>query len=801
MGLGLFFLAALGMGLHATNRGRIGLSGFESRTQALIDRSASLAERAIGFDEEAALRALGDSPINGPVYRFDERWREAGLLLNDAATSPSGLSPNPGVFLEFEEDDTHHFDPEYSSFHLQDGVLRTRYEEGKTLRTVEPFEIPWDDAASVRFKMKLERGEHVEFAFARGLISDRGRIWDAEMGLITVDVVADGEFHTYEVNIRDAFQPDFGGIARIQRLFFRPSNVEGDEVEIEFIHILRRKAKYQTHPLGSTYETLNKDTRPVLTMATPFAVSYEVTIPSNQPLLRMGLGMLEPGDPVTFEVKLKDGDDTELLLSETVAWSDRWIDREPDISAWAGRTVDLEFTATSEGGNIAFWSNPVLQGAPNRRFNVVLLLEDTLRADHLSIYGHDRSTSPVKEQLAAEGVVFETAFSQATETRPSCPTLMTSLYPTSTGVYYFTNQLSDRYLTLAEILRSQGFKTGAFIQNNQAGRIAGLHQGYSHFFERYNLEDGPRVVYNERLEAWLDDYDDRNFFLYLHILDPHDPYDPPAPFDAWSKEPSREHPGEEQQGFELDRSRYDGEILNNDTVFGEFIADLKERGVYDDTLIVVVSDHGEFFGEHGGLRFHIPPAYAQVVHVPLLLRYPKGLPQGRRVRTPVGLIDVMPTILDLAGIGTEPLLLQGDSLIPILESDNVEPDLLRPVVTDDVRDLALGDSLGWGALLFGNWHLINSPRFVDEEGENPGATLLPKFFRMQAFNYGEDPEGESRDRAFALDPLIKRRVQRQLDELQSTNALIRQGITRGEESESSYDPETLERLRRLGYIK
>lgn len=787
-------------GLHLYNLSRFDLGRFDERMGSLIDRAEQLAERSAGFDQEAALRALGPNPINGPVYRFDERWREAALEIDDDASVQTGSGDERGVFFEFDETDTHHFDPEYASFEIEGGVLRTRHEEDKTLRSVEPFEIPWDDAASVRFRMKLREGQHVEFAFARGLIPERRRIWEPQIGLATVDVVPDGEFHTYEVNIRDAFEYDYGSLDHIQRLFFRPSNVEGDEVEIDFIHIIRRKARYLEHPVGATYETFDLDARPALYMATPLGLSYDLTVPERSPTLNFGLAMLEKNDPVEFSVNLSNDEVEESLFDETLQWRDDWKDIELDLSAWAGRKVSLEFRASSEAGNIAFWSNPVLSGAPERRFNVVLLLEDTLRADHLSVYGHERPTSPVKQEMAEEGVVFETAFAQATETRPSCPTLMTSLYPTTTGVYYFTNRLSDRFVTLAEVLRSQGFKTGAFIQNNQAGRIAGLHQGYSHFFERYDLSSGPQVVYSDRLNAWLDEYADENFFLYLHILDPHDPYEPKPPFDQWSKEPSKLNPGEAQDGFELDRSLYDGEILANDAAFGEFIADLKERGIYDDTLIVFVSDHGEFFGEHGGLRFHIPPAYAQVVHVPLMLRYPKALPQGRRVETAAGLIDVMPTVLELAGVDPEPLLMAGDSLMLMME-DKAPADPGRPVVTDDVRDMELGEPLGWGAVLFDDWHLVNSRRFLDEEGEVAEPGIVPQSWLMRVFDYGRDPEEKEYDRFIAADPLIKRQLQSRLHQLQLTNARIREGITRGEEAESSYDPETLQRLRDLGYIK
>lgn len=787
--------------LHRFNRNRLDFEAFEERTQMLIERAESLAERSATFDQAEALDSLGVNPINGPVYRFDDRWREASLQIADTGTSVTLSPESKGVHFDFEGRDTHRFDPEFSNFEIEQGILKTRYSEGMTLKSVEPFSIPWDDAASVRFRMKLDRGEHVEFAFARGLIPIRTRVWDAQMGLVTADVIPDGEFHTYEVNIRDAFQYDYGSIGKIQRLFFRPSSVEGDEVEIDYIHIVRRKARYLENPVGTTYETLNLDARPVLYMVSPLGLRYEVQVPEKAPHLRFGLGTLDQDDPVTFTVTLSESDASTVVFKETLAWQDVWEDFEVDLEAWAGKDVALQLNVSSAEGNIAFWSNPTLQGAAEKRLNVVLLLEDTLRADHLSLYGHERRTSPFKDKLAAESVVFETAFAQATETRPSCPTLMTSLYPTSTGVYYFTNQLSDRYLTLAEILRSQGFRTAAFIQNNQAGRIAGLHQGYSHFFERYDLTEGPQVVYSDRLDSWLDQHADENFFLYLHILDPHDPYEPKPPFDSWAKEPSKENPGQPQEGFELDRSHYDGEILGNDTAFAGFVENLKGRGVWEDTLFVFVSDHGEFFGEHGGLQFHIPPAYSQVIHVPLMMRYPAGLPGGKRVRTPVGLIDVMPTVLELTQVNPVPLLMAGDSLVPIIASDEDDMDAQRLIVTDDVRDMELGEPVGWGAMLFGGWHVINSRRFVDEEGEVAEPRVIPQSWLMRFFNYAKSPDERNQDMGFAIDLLLKRAAQDRLHQLQTVNTRIREGVTRGEEAESSYDPETLKRLRDLGYIK
>jgi choline-sulfatase len=229
----------------------------------------------------------------------------------------------------------------------------------------------------------------------------------------------------------------------------------------------------------------------------------------------------------------------------------------------------------------------------------------------------------------------ETAFSQATETRPSCPTLMTSLYPTSTGVWNFTDRLNERYITLAEVLRSQGFETAAFIQNNHAGRVAGLHRGYNHFYEKYSLDSGPAGIYSERMTDWLEGVRDRNFFLYLHVLDPHDPYDPPAEFDVWSGEPSRENFGFAQQGFELDRSKYDGEILANDHYFGKFV-DRLEAWACSKTPSSSSSATTANTSASTASALHVPPAFAQVLHVPLMMRYPKSCPRNRGSQLPWG---------------------------------------------------------------------------------------------------------------------------------------------------------------------
>ena len=140
----------------------------------------------------------------------------------------------------------------------------------------------------------------------------------------------------------------------------------------------------------------------------------------------------------------------------------------------------LSLRAAGDPANVAFWASPIVSGAPAEPFNVIVLVEDAERADYLSLYGHPARTTPFKEKLAAERgvVVFEHAIAQATKTRPSAGAYMTGLYPTATGLWHFSDVLSDRHLTWAEVMRAQGYATASFLQNGNVGPFAGLHQGF-----------------------------------------------------------------------------------------------------------------------------------------------------------------------------------------------------------------------------------------------------------------------------------------------------------------------------------
>jgi arylsulfatase A-like enzyme len=304
--------------------------------------------------------------------------------------------------------------------------------------------------------------------------------------------------------------------------------------------------------------------------------------------------------------------------------------------------------------------------------NVLLISLDTLRPDHLGCYGHARETSPTIDALAAEGVRFAQALSPAPWTLPSHASMFTGLYPSHHGVKDYTHRLPEGVLTLAEILAQQGFQTGAVVNTwNIANPSFEIFQGIAPADVHYVRESvpgpggsqriantGPEVA--ARAQAWLAARDRaRPFFLFAHFYDAHTDFTPDEEYRRRfvSPYPAGRLDGSTGQLYALRdrgvrlgaddlrhlRELYEAEIRQLDDVLAGFLAFLDEQGLSDETLIVLTSDHGEEFQEHGGL-LHGRTQFEELLRVPLILAGP-GVPRGVVVEQPVGLIDLLPTIL------------------------------------------------------------------------------------------------------------------------------------------------------------
>lgn len=302
----------------------------------------------------------------------------------------------------------------------------------------------------------------------------------------------------------------------------------------------------------------------------------------------------------------------------------------------------------------------LLGGASTRQPSVILITIDTLRADRLSSYGSDRVATPHIDRFAAEGIRFANASSTVPFTLPAHSSIMTGLYPPSHGVRENVGYvLAPELVTLAERFRDGGYRTGGFVSAFVLDARWGIARGFDTYVDDFDLDAmaganlgsvqraGPETI--GHAITWLDGAGGEGpFFLWLHLFDPHDPYDPPEPFRS------------EYQG-----RPYDGEVAYTDSLIGEFRAALEERGLFDESVVVLTADHGEGLGDHGE-SYHGFFVYDTTVHVPLVVRLPGGVEAGRVVGDAVSHVDIAPTLielLDLDGAGAA----QGRSLLPDMQ--------------------------------------------------------------------------------------------------------------------------------------
>ncbi len=339
--------------------------------------------------------------------------------------------------------------------------------------------------------------------------------------------------------------------------------------------------------------------------------------------------------------------------------------------------------------------------------NIVLIIVDTLRADHLGIYGSRRDTSPKIDALAASAVLYQRAYSQAPWTTASIGSLLTSRYPATLAIGDLDAPLPEESMLLPEVLQAAGYSTGAIVSHRLCGSRWGFNQGYDVFDERQIAghdgisSGGITDSAIEFVEAHRVDPDDQDpslinpertgpFFLLLHYFDPHFSYIEHEPFEFLSEEPS--YRGWIQSGVkpkqvaprigslkpadlrELLRL-YDSEIAFTDHHIGRFLDFLRASDLFESSMIVLTADHGEEFLDHGGVS-HSNTLFDEVVRVPLIVKYPFGA--HSTVEHPVALLDIFPTVLDIAGVPV-PAGARGRSL------RSPAGDSFRPVFTDVAR--------------------------------------------------------------------------------------------------------------------
>jgi arylsulfatase A-like enzyme len=421
--------------------------------------------------------------------------------------------------------------------------------------------------------------------------------------------------------------------------------------------------------------------------------------------------------------------------------------------------------------------------------NVLLITIDTLRADHLGCYGSPDVKTPVMDGLAAEGAMFTRAISTSQGTNPSHASMLTGLYVARHRLVNNRTLLADEAVTLAEILSQRGYQTLAAVSVKHLDAAnTHLDQGFDTFMGC----EGPEMRSFERNDAGLGPALDelsssgKPFFAWVHYYDPHGSYRPPEPFNTMYPEKRDYGPVPPAQFMEIDPwfmdkesvdpdtqiSLYKGEVSYTDSELAALLHVLREAGTLDDTVLVIMGDHGESMTEHEVYFCH-RGLYNPSLHVPLIVRFPRAVPAATRVQTLVSGVDVTPTVLDLLGIDPAPFDLDGASLVPTFAAPEVP-----------VHDAVYSESVG-GA---GRTIYSGDLKFIKQYGTDPFISGNHLFHPWTDWGEHEDLlEAQPDD------------VQRLLGRIEAWYGSNKERQLPSRERRV-LDPETEEALRALGYV-
>ncbi len=419
---------------------------------------------------------------------------------------------------------------------------------------------------------------------------------------------------------------------------------------------------------------LGDEERQAIALSRKSTLRYHVMVPADGSL-GFGVGVEGEGDaPFAIEVTA-DGQPTTQVLAGTASGS--WVNHRVDLSRFTGATVRVDLRAEGQGPGRLAWNSPrILVPARTERHiapakNVVVLVIDTLRADKLRPFNAEsRVKTPVIDQFASDGVVFALAQAPENWTKPSVASILTGLHPQTHQQKTGDAALPSSAELLSEHLKGEGFATGGFIANGYVSDRFGFDQGWDDYtnYIREEKSTEAKDVFDDA-GNWIEAHKDERFFAYIQTIDPHVPYDPPGKY-LQMYDPS-EYTGQirpRMTGDLLEKAKrnppqvvfdasdkrrlkalHDGEITKHDHFFGAFLERLSKLGLADDTLIVVTSDHGEEFDDHGSWG-HGHSVYQELLHVPLMFRLPNRLPAGTKVGNAVSTLDISATVTDLLGV-------------------------------------------------------------------------------------------------------------------------------------------------------
>lgn len=462
----------------------------------------------------------------------------------------------------------------------------------------------------------------------------------------------------------------------------------------------------------------------------------------------------------------------------------------------------------TKGGKptFSYWVNPVIYRKQNKETNVILISIDTLRADHLGCYGYERNTSPRIDQLASEATLFMNSFSTSPWTLPSHVSIMTSLYGIHHQVYYSGEKMAPSVLTLADLLRKNNFFTCAFTGGGFVSAQYGFSKGFDAYYEGrggvFHMNSA-ELIYDS-FSNWIDNNRGKRFFLFLHTYQPHNPYVCPHPHNTLflDEDAPWKHvnflgylggkPGIYKTLPESERKNaiglYDGEISYLDeNLIGPLVTKLKETGLYEKTMIIFTSDHGEEFFDHKAWD-HGHSLYNESIKVPLIIKFPDNKFSNVKISHALSLVDIMPTILEEMKIECPDITLDGKSLLPMLKGREKEHRTFLADIGANVLDSHIPQKISMNK---GRYKLILNKEFSERDLKF-FITPPPETAQIELFDLLNDLKEENN--IAEKNPGLTNTI------LQKINELYSQAIKTKSEK-TKIDEKLKEQLKALGYIR
>ena len=641
-------------------------------------------------------------------------------------------------------------------------------------------------------------------------------------------------------------QANVSSLGAAKAVLIRPADAAGVTFEIDSVQLVSQREHRTGIPSGVGWQGLGEIFRETIVSRSPETFTVDVDVPADA-WLDLHVGTVEEA-PITFKIDDVTSGSPTTVLERTVTTPQVWDRVAMDLSALAGLR-QLRFTIdVDEERRIGFWGSPAIRvrgaeppstqpaaaalGGPAAPKGVILIMLDTLRKDHLDAYGYDRETAPNLAKMASGGALFLDNISQAAWTKVATPSIMTSLYPQTHRVHNVPDRLSAAAVTVAEVYREAGYATAGFCSNAFTGRATNLHQGFEEMHEAGSLENTngsktSRPVIDRAVD-WLEQRQDTPYFAFLHLYDPHSRFEARPPYDTmWADAANKEAHDEQREKalaaakkrgdtrpfnelpfpvdfeeagidpkpwIEYEMGWYDGSIRGMDAEIGRLLERLRSLGLEEDTLIGIVTDHGEELHEHRKMG-HGHTAYGEIANVMMMLYRPGVIPPGVRIEETTRSIDLMPTLLDSSGLPT-PEAAQGQTLLPLVAAyrDASGDDAgaaaaalgweTRPAVTEEHKRKADDDKDDESfAVVLDGWKLIHNVKTLDK----------PEF---ELFNHREDPLDMKNVAEQNQD-----RVEQLREELGYWRREVTDAMLPDDASTEGMSSEEIEKLRSLGYIQ